>query len=348
MSLFKKISTQEKKDFVKTLNILVKSGTPIDEAFRLLSEQTRSSLLKEVFQKARERTEKGTPIYQIFEDNPNFEKVFSSFIRAGEESGTLENNLKNLVKWLERKQMLEMELSSATLYPKIILIFSIFLGGGLTFFVLPKLVPIFAALDVKLPLPSRILLVTAAFIQNYGLYLIFGIIIFLIFAYLISKIEKVKVKIDNLVLKIPVLGDFIRDYQLTIISQLFYTLFESGLMITKIIDIIAESTTNRTFKKSLEYAKTRVIKGDPLSMVLNEFPQLYPSIYVGMITTGEETGALIESFGYLADFFSTSIADKTKKLPIILEPVILILIGLFVAFIASAVILPIYQITQGF
>ena len=348
MPLFKKISTQEKKDFVKTLSLLIKSGTPIDEAFRLLSEQTRSSVLKEVFQKARERTEKGTQIYQIFEDNPNFEKVFSSFIRAGEESGTLENNLKNLVKWLERKQMLEMEVSSATLYPKIILIFSIFLGGGLTFFVLPKLVPIFASLDIKLPLPSRMLLAASNFIQNYGLYLIIGIIIFLIFAYLIGRIEKVKVKIDNLVLKIPVLGDFIRDYQLTIISQLFYTLFESGLMITKIIDIIAESTTNRTFKKSLEYAKMRVIKGDPLSMVLNEFPTLYPSIYVGMITTGEETGALVESFGYLADFFSTSISDKTKKLPVILEPAILILIGLFVAFISSAVILPIYQVTQGF
>lgn len=348
MPLFKKISTREKKDFVKTLSILIKSGTPINESFRVLSERARSSALKEVLEKARERTEKGTPIYEVFEDNPNFEKVFSSFIRAGEESGTLENNFKNLVKWLERKQMLETELSSATLYPKIILTFSIFLGGGLTLFVLPRLVPIFTALDVELPLPSKILLNISTFIQNYGLHLILGIIIFLIFTYLISRIEKVKEKIDDLILKVPVLGDFTRDYQLTIISQLFYTLLQSGLMITKIIDIVADSTTNRTYKKSLQYIKGRVIRGDSLSLAINNFPELFPSIYVSMITTGEESGAFVESFGYLADFFSTSISEKTKTLPVVLEPAILIFIGLLVAFIASAVILPIYQITQGF
>jgi len=145
-----------------------------------------------------------------------------------------------------------------------------------------------------------------------------------------------------------VLGDFIRDYQLTVISQLFYTLLQSGLMITKIIDIVADSTTNRTYKKSLQYMKSRIVRGDPLSLAINNFPELYPGIYVSMITTGEETGAFVESFGYLADFFSTSISEKTKTLPVILEPAILIFIGLIVAFIASAVILPIYQITQGF
>lgn len=348
MRLFKKISTGQKKDFVKTLSLLVKSGTPINEAFRVLSERTRSSVLKEVLEKARERTEKGTPIYEVFEDNPNFEKVFSSFIRAGEESGTLEKNLKNLAQWLERKQMLETELSSATLYPKIILTFSIVLGAGLTFFVLPRLIPIFAALDVQLPLPSRMLLYASAFVQSYGFYLIFGIIIFSILANFIGKLEKVREKFDGLILKIPLLGDFIRDYQLTIISQLFYTLLQSGLMITKIVEIVADSTTNRIYKKSLQYMKERIVRGDPLSLAINNFPELYPSIYVSMITTGEETGAFIESFGYLADFFSASISEKTKTLPVVLEPAILILIGLVVAFIASAVILPIYQITQGF
>jgi len=348
MPLFKKISTGEKKDFVKTLNLLVKSGTPINESFRVLSERARSPALKEVLEKARERTEKGTPIYEVFEDNPNFEKVFSSFIRAGEESGTLENNLKNLVRWLERKQRLEAELRSATLYPKIVLTFAVFLGGGLTLFVLPRLVPIFASLNVELPLSSRMLLGISVFIQNYGLYLILGIIIFLIVIYLISRTEKGKEKIDDLVLKVPVLGSFIRDYQLTVISQLFYTLLQSGLMITKIIDIVADSTTNRTYKKSLQYMKSRVIRGDPLSLAINNFPKLFPSIYVSMITTGEESGAFVESFGYLADFFSTSVSEKTKTLPVILEPVILIFIGLIVAFIASAVILPMYQITQGF
>src|SRR4030042_2788914 len=348
MPLFKKISTGEKKDFVKTLSLLIKSGTPINESFRVLSERARSPVLKDVLEKARERTEKGTPIYEVFEDNPNFEKVFSSFIRAGEESGTLENNLKNLVQWLERKQAMETELKAATLYPKIVLAFALILGGGLTIFVLPRLVPIFTSLNVALPLPSRILLAVSNFIQHSGLFLLIGIVLFFVILYAISKIKSVKEKIDYFALKMPFLGDFIRDYQLTIISQLFYTLLQSGLMITKIIDIIADSTTNAVYKKSLQYMKERVIRGDPLSLAINKFPDLYPSIYVSMITTGEESGAFVESFEYLAEFFSASISAKTKTLPVILEPIILIFIGLIVAFVASAIVLPIYQVTQGF
>lgn len=348
MPLFNKVSTQEKRDFVKTLALLIKSGSPINESFEILAKQARSSALKNILKKAQERTEKGTPIYQVFEEDPNFEKAFSSFIRAGEESGTLDKNLKHLAGWLDRKQNLEREMSSATFYPKIILIFSVFLGGGLTFFVLPRLTPIFAALDVELPLPSRMLLYMSNFIQHRGLDLILGIIAFLLIIYLISKIERVREIFDDLILKVPIVGSFVKDYQLAVISQLISTLFGSGLMVTKILDITSESVPNRTFKKSLEHVKRRIVKGDPFSMALNDFPNLYPSVYISIITTGEETGSFVDSFAYLADFFSSVITDKTKKLPVILEPVILILIGLFVAFIASAILLPIYQITQGF
>ena len=348
MRPFRKISTGQKKDFVKTLSLLIKSGTPINEAFRVLSERARSPILKDVLLKARERTEKGTPIYEVFEDNPNFEKVFSSFIRAGEESGTLENNLTNLAQWLERKQMVEMELSAATLYPKIILGFAAIIGLGLVYFVLPNLVPIFAALDVELPLPSRILLATANFVQANGLYILLAIPILLTLGYFLKRVESIREKTDRLVLRLPLVGDFVRDYQLTIISQLFFTLLQSGLMITKIIDIVADSTTNITYRKSLQYAKKRIVRGDPLSLAVSNFPDLYPDIYVSMITTGEETGAFIDSFGYLADFFSSSITEKTKKLPVVLEPIILIFIGIVVAFIVSATILPIYEVTQGF
>ena len=348
MALFRKISTGQKKEFVKTLSLLIKSGTPINEAFRVLSERTRAPLLKSVLEKAKERTEKGTPIYEVFEDNPHFERVFSSFIRAGEESGTLQTTLKNLAQWLERKQMVETEISSATLYPKIILAFAILIGVGLVYFVLPRLVPIFVALNVELPLPSRILLTVANFIQNYGLYILLGIVGVGVLIYFIKKLEMVAEKLDDLILKVPLLGNFIRDYQLTIISQLFFTLLQSGLMITKIVDIVADSTTNRRYKKSLQYIKSSVIRGDPLSLAISKFPDLYPDIYVSMITTGEETGAFIESFGYLSDFFSSSITEKTKKLPIVLEPMILIFIGLIVAFVASATILPMYEVTKGF
>ena len=348
MPLFQKISTSEKKDLAEALSILIKSGIPINESFDILAKQTQSPALKKVLEKARERTEKGTPIYQVFEDDPNFEIVFSSFIRAGEESGTLDENLKFLISWLKRKQDLENEISAATLYPKIVLAFAFLFGSGLTFFVLPRLTPIFGVLDIELPLTSRILLSASSFVQEHGLILLLGIIVFILFLYALSKIMAVRIFFDKMILKVPIIGVFVRLHQLTIISQLISVLFGSGLMITKILDIVSESTSNHTYKKSLEHIQKRIIRGDAFSAAVNDFPDLYPGIYINVLTTGEATGSFTESFSYLADFFSSKLTEKTKKLPVIIEPVILILIGAFVAFIASAIILPIYQVTQGF
>jgi len=119
-------------------------------------------------------------------------------------------------------------------------------------------------------------------------------------------------------------------------------------MVTKILDITSESVSNNSYKQSLEHIKKRIIRGDPFSQAMNDFPRLYPDIYIHMLTTGEKTGSFTKSFSYLADFFSSKLTEKTKRLPVIIEPIILIFIGLFVAFIASAIILPIYQVTQGF
>ena len=347
MGITNKITTQEKKDFVKTWALLIKTGNPINETLEILSKQIRSPIFKETLKKAKERTEKGTPIHQVFEENPHFEKAFASFIRAGEESGSLSKTLQHLIDWLERKNNLEKDISSATLYPKIIIIFAFLLGGGLTFFVLPKLTPIFASLGINLPLVSRILLSSSQFIQNNGVVVVIGFLFFILFIYLLSKIKKIRDSFDYFVLKIPVVGELVSLYQLTIISQLISTLFESGLMVTEIIDITIESTSNKAYKDSLEEVKEKIIKGDPFSRALSVYPDLYPSIYISIITTGEETGSFTESFKYLADFFSSAITEKTKKIPVVLEPIILIFIGLFVAFVASAIILPIYQVTQG-
>jgi len=348
MSLFKKISTEEKKDFVGALALLIKSGTPINEAFDLLSKQTRSSVLKKIFKKARERTEKGTPIYQVFEEDPNFELVFSSFIRAGEESGSLDQSLDFLASWLDKKNNLEREISSATLYPKIVLTFSLLLGGGLAFFVLPKLTLIFASLDIKLPITSRILLSSANFTQEHGLTVLLGIVVVIFFFYGLSRIKAVRIFFDRVILRTPIAGNFVRLYQLTIISQLISVLFNSGLMITKILEIASESTSNYAYKKSLEDIQKRITRGDSFSSAINDFPKLYPDIYANILSTGEATGSFEKSFAYLADFFLSKLTEKTKQLPVILEPVILIIIGVFVAFVASAIILPIYQVTQGF
>ena len=347
MGLLEKISTQEKVDLVNNLSLLIKSGKPINESFDLLARQARNPVLNKTLINAKEKLERGSSLHQVFEESPHFGKVFSSFIRAGEESGTLEENLEFLGNWLERNNQLKKEISSATLYPKIIIGFAVILGGALALFVLPQLVPIFGTLDVELPITTRALLFTSEAMQDHGLFIIAGLVALIAGFYGLLRIDSVRRLFDILKLKFPVFGSISKDYQLTIIAQLITTLFRSGLTINSSLDIIAESVTNSKYKESLDEIKARVAKGTSFSETMANYPDLFPEVFVSVVATGEQTGSYGESFSYLAEFFAGRVTEKTKKLPNILEPALLIAIGMFVAFIASAIILPIYEVTQG-
>ena len=347
MALFEQISTQDKVDMIKNLSLLVQSGKPINESFKLLADQARSPALKKTLDQAKDKIEKGTSLYQVFDESPYFGKVFVSFIRAGEESGTLQQNLEYLADWLERNHRLEKEIGSATLYPKIIVTFAVLLGGVLSIVVLPQLVDIFGTLDVELPITTRFLLWFSEAMQEDGLFVMGGLISFIIFVWLFLKLKPVKKVWHKVLLKIPVVGTISKEYQLTIIAQLITTLFQSGLTINDSLDIIADSVTNLKFKEALEVIRKRVAKGVGFAETMKEFPELFPSVFISVVSTGEQTGSYSDSFQYLADFFAERVTDRTQKLPTVLEPVLLIAIGIFVAFIASAIIMPIYEVTQG-
>jgi type II secretory pathway component PulF len=345
--IFDSISTQEKVDFVKNLALLIKSGKPVNESFDLLSRQARSSVMRKTLENAKEKAERGTPLHQIFEESPHFEKVFVSFIRAGEESGTLEKNLLNLTSWLERQHTLNKEIKSATLYPKIIVSFAVVLSGGLALFVLPNLVPVFATLDVELPLATRILLYISDIMQAHGFYIIGGLVGLVFAIYLLFKLEPLKRLWHRFLLITPVAGSMAKDYQLTVISQLISTLFRSGLTINASLEIISDSVTNTRYQDALDEIRERVAKGTSFSETLKNYPDLFSEVFISVVATGEQTGSFGESFDYLSDFFATRLTEKSKRLPVVIEPILLIGIGVFVFFIAMAIIMPIYEVTKG-
>lgn len=347
MPLFQSISPQEKIDFTRSLSLLIKSGIPINQAFDILSSEAKSGVLKKTLLIAKEKIERGSSISEVFAENPNFEPVFAGFIKAGEESGTLDVNLKFLSDWLEKKYTLEKEISRVTLYPRIIIAFALILGTGLALFVLPKLVPIFKALNIKMPITTRILLFISAFMEKQGLQFVIGFFFFIILFYFLSKLKPVRKITDKLILQIPVIGSLSKDYQLTMISQLTSVLVESGLPINKILEIVSQSLTNFEYKKAINEIRERVTRGTKISETVKNYPRLFPSIFSFIVASGEQTGTFDASFNQLADFFSTRMKEKAERLPVVIEPTLLILIGLFVAFIASAIIMPIYEITKG-
>lgn len=347
MILFQKINDQDKEDFAKSLSLLIKNGTPINYSFDILSKQTSSKILKKSLSNALDRIEKGSSISQALSESGGFDSVFISFIRAGEESGTLTENLNFLAKWLERSNKLKKDISTATLYPKIIVVMAGILGSVLTVFILPRLVPVFNVLNIDLPLSTRILLYFSRFVSDYGIYIIISMPIILIGIFFLFRWMPVKKIYHRNILRLPVFGNLAKDYQLTIIAQLIAVLFKSGLTIGETLKITGESVTNLEYRKILKEISVRVDKGTNMAEAIGSYPSFFPGVFKSMVATGEEAGSYSESFEYLSDFFSTKVKSKIEKLPTIIEPLLLIFIGLLVAFLATAIILPIYEITKG-
>lgn len=348
MFFFTKISSQERVDFAKNLAIMLRSGIAINEALASLADQTKSKTFSKVIYKVKSELEMGTSLSESFAKEKNiFGGVFVSLLKAGESSGTLEENLSFLADWLERDHDLRQEINAATVYPKFVLTATFLLGGGLSVYILPNLVPLFDQLRVELPLPTKILLAFSLFISKFWFLVLFGIIGFIVAFILLNRLTPIRRFSHLLYIKMPFIGGLMIDYQLALISQLFFTLFKSGIAINEALGITGEAATNIHYQESIEKMKNRIGRGTTFSEALRDWPKLYPKNMINIVATGEKSGTLDNSFAYLSEFYSKEVRNKTKKLPTIIEPALLIFIALMVGFVALSIIMPIYELTRG-
>ncbi|MEK7173614.1 MAG: type II secretion system F family protein [Patescibacteria group bacterium] len=346
--MFQHIGDQEKVDLAKNLALMLKSGVPINEALLSLEKQSRRRFVQRILQQLRADIESGTSLSQAFEKHDSlFGNVFVSLIRTGEASGTMEENLRFLSSWLEEDYTLRQEIRAATLYPKIVLSIAFLIGGGLSYFVLPRFIPLFGQLKVDLPLITRLLLNISSFLQEWGLFVLIGVIFAGVGWFLLLRVLAVRRVIHRAVLLIPVFGRLAQQYQLAITNQLLYTLMKSGVPISDTLRIVSKACTSIVYQDAFMRIQQRVVTGTPLSEAFRAFPRLFPNHVLTMIAVGEKSGTLDTVSEALSEYYVKEVLGTAKKLPSIIEPLLLVVIALVVGFIAAAVILPIYQLTQG-
>lgn len=341
-----KLPIQLQVDFARDLSVLLKSGVSINESLELLKDQTRSSLLKKLLNEALEDVSRGSPLSATLENSSiRLRGVFISMVKAGEVSGSLTENLIFVSEWLERNMQLKKDVRSVTLYPKIVFSAAILLGAGLAIFILPRLIPVFEGMKVELPAVTRFVLNTAEFVKYNTQDIFLWALITIVFYNIISRVKPTKRILQKIYLHVPFFGSLIRAYQLALYSQLMHVLLHSGLTINQAFDIARIESTNVPYQESFNKLKEQLLKGVGLSYSLKEFPSLYPANFVSIVSVGEKTGSLEESFYNLSKYYNREIVVKTKSLPTILEPILLITIGLVVGLIALSIILPIYQLS---
>lgn len=348
-NLLFRITLLDKMLFSKHLSVMLKSGIPLQEAVGQLKDQTNNPHFKKVLTQVSKDIENGQSLEKALGKHSQvFNSLYLSLVATGEKSGNLESNLEYLSTQLKKKYEFQKKVEAVTLYPKLVLLATFLMGGSISLFVLPKLVDLFTSLDVKLPLSTKILLFFANIMKNYGILVAAVTIAVIVLFAFILKTPLIKPKWHKFLLSLPVIGPLNQDLELANICRDLGIMLKSGLTINNALDTQYQSTENLVFKEYLNELRKNIEKGKKLSEQIN--PQkfkYFPSIAARMIAVGEQTGKLEDSLIYLGDFFEEEADDATKNLSNTLEPVLLLVIGAVVAFVALAIISPIYSLTSG-
>lgn len=345
--LFNRVTDLDRLLFTKYLAEMLKSGIPLDEAINTACDQTKNQYFKKMLSKIEESVKNGQTLEKALSKFPEaFGPLYTSLVKVGEESGNLEGNLGYLAIQIKKSYEFSKKVQGAMLYPGLILLSTLIAGGGLALFVLPQLVDLFKSLNTQLPLSTKILLFVAQSMKDYGFIIIGTIIGVLVGLSMFVKTPFIKPKWHRLLLSLPGIGVLLQNIQLTNLCRNLGLMLKSGITLVPALKTEYEATENLVYKSYLKRLINAAETGKELSeeMRMHRF-SLLPSIMTKMVGIGEKTGKLDETLIYLGDFFEEEVDEMTKNLSTIIEPVLLLVIGLVVGFVALAIISPIYQIT---
>jgi type II secretory pathway component PulF len=345
---FNRVSTKEFVVFSRQLAILIDSNVPLIQALKAISLQTSNVYFSQVLKKITYSIEGGSTISGALAKHPD---IFSSFyinvIKSGEVSGNLQKSLNDLADNIEKNYDLTNKLKSAMYYPGFIFATMIIVGFLMMAFVMPSLLEILKENDsIVLPLQTRILIWLSDFFSAYwwalGPVIIAGFVSF--FYYL--KTEDGRKEFDRMILKIPVFSSILESIYVARFSENLSSLLKNGLTINVALNITADVIGNDVYREAIKNAVYRVKKGDKIGEVFDDY-KIFPPIVVQMIQVGESTGRIDYSLAKITDFYTKESDTMVKNFSSLIEPVIMVLLAIGVGILVSAILLPIYQVSQS-
>lgn len=342
-----RLSEKERVLFAKYLSVLIESGLPLSQAIEVLASQSTGPtkvILTTVLQDIRN----GRSLAHGLGRFPHvFSGTFVNLVKAGEKSGTLQENLEYVSVQSQKQYELKQSLKGALMYPMLVL------GGGIltsvliVVFIFPNIIALFKSLDVELPFTTRILLAVATFFEAYPRPITFGLFVFLVLFIASRKILATRRVWDAVLLRVPVIGALIRNSILANVFRLLGTLLKSGLPLKDAIHITRSTILNAPYQKLFSLLEERITQGSELTLELEKHPRLVPPLAQRLVHVGNETGTLNKMLLYLADFYAKEVDEISKRIAVLMEPMLIILIGALVGFLALSVISPIYQVVSS-
>ncbi|MFH1833238.1 MAG: type II secretion system F family protein [Candidatus Levyibacteriota bacterium] len=346
-SFFKKFGGFNLMLFTRQLSLMLASGLTLTQSLNVLKEQVKGDMTQEVVSTILTDIEGGKSLsLALLLHTEIFPPIYISLIKAAESSGLLEKVLLRLADNLEKEKKLKDSIKSALLYPAIVIIGMVAVVFIMMIFVIPQLSTLYESMNIQMPLPTRIVIGMSNFLVTFWP-LIIGLAIILTFVYRRwNKTESGKLIIDSFKLKIPIFGKLSKEIILTEFSRTFSLLVGAGILVVEALNQVAEITGNILYKNAVTDLSKRVEKGMTVGDSMM-YSNLFPPILVQMAKIGEQTGKLDESFLKVSEYFEQEVDQTVKTLMTALEPMIMIILGVGVAFLIISIITPIYSLMSA-
>jgi type IV pilus assembly protein PilC len=345
LKIFQRISLKDLFIFSRQFSIMLNSKVPIVESLTTIAAQTKNPELKEIISDIAEEVEAGSSLSKALLKYP---KVFSPFyvamVKAGEASGKLSQTLNFLANHLEREYNVRGKIRGAMTYPVLVLVVFFVIFGIMIFSILPSFENILKEREVEVPFITKVILSFSKILREkfFIIALVLGAIIILIFYYL--KTEEGKRFFDKISLKIPFFGEISKQSILSRFAQNLSTLTSAGLTLTEALEIVEEIVGNAEYKNAVSKIKEGVKKGETISSITTLYPELFPPLFTQLVLVGEKTGTLTNSLSAISNFYQSETEKAIESFLRILEPLLIIILGVLVGGLMLSVLLPLYRI----
>lgn len=333
--------------FSRQFATMIDAGISVMKCLDILESQTKDVPLQAALNAVRRDVKGGSSLGDSLAKHPNcFSKLYVNMVRAAELGGILDNILDRLASFLEKEMEIKQKIKSAMMYPVIVFCFSLLMLVALFYFVLPRFKEIFESMNVEMPaMTSALFTLSDALVKFWYMPPILGVgVFFAVKKY--GDTPQGRMQIDMLKLKIPVVGDLVLKMAVSRFSRTFGTLIAAGVPMMRAMEIIGETTGNAVIAKAIHETRAAIREGKRLSEPLT-LSGLFPQMVTHMIDIGEETGRLSEMLEKVSDFYDKEVDATVKGLTSLIEPALIVFMGVVVGFIAISVMAPMFKLVSS-
>lgn len=338
-----RISDKDKLIFTKNIAVMLTSGIPLVSAVRSLTVQAANPSFARVCATLAGDIQAGQRFSLALERHPAvFDAFYVNVVRAGEKAGSLERNLEYIASHIESRIAFQRSLKSALLYPAVLLCAVAGAAVFFAYFILPAITDLIVSFEGEPPLAAKMILFVSGLIADYGALMLAVFIAMFAFLVFFAQSKGGREVVGRFSLVMPIFGNIFRQIQLAEVAAVLSTLLKSGVPAHESLQITAQSVRNPVYQKAIARIIPGVLKGSTISAFLDR--RLFPPLFMQMMEVGEQSARIEQNLDYLADFYQKDVANRMKNILTLIEPVLLIIVGIAVLLLALAILGPIYQI----